>query len=226
MQGSDFSRIITHLRNEKGVSQKQAADSLGVSQSLLSHYEKGIRECGHLFLVRASDYYGVTVDYLLGRSYDKNGNNITVDELPDEDGAGKGNVGVKNLMLTLNKKLICNSISLLFDVLGKINNKTVTNEISSFLSVSVYKVFRLIYNSNKNNPQTFFGDSESEFVYMSDAAINSSLTSVAKTLKNDDVSKDIPTLDEEAIKSDYPAFAASFFNLLQNVENKIGARKK
>ena len=100
MQSSDFSRIITHLRNEKGVSQKQAADSLGVSQSLLSHYEKGIRECGHLFLVRAADYYGVTVDYLLGRSYDKNGNNISVDELPDEDGAGRGNVGVKNIMLT------------------------------------------------------------------------------------------------------------------------------
>ncbi len=226
MQGSDFPRIITHLRKQKGVSQKQAADSLGVSQSLLSHYEKGVRECGHLFLVRAADYYGVTVDYLLGRSYDKNGNNISVDDLPDEDSAGKGNVGVKSLLLTLNKKLICNSVSLLFDVLSKINNKSLTNEISSFLSISVYKAFRLLYNANHNNPQTFFGDDESEFVYMSDASINSSLATSAKILKDKTVSVNVPSLDESSIKNDYPTFAASFFNLLQNVENKIGARKK
>ena len=44
---SDFSRIITLLRKEKGVTQKQAAEDLGVSQALLSHYEKGIR--GHTY---------------------------------------------------------------------------------------------------------------------------------------------------------------------------------
>ena len=35
---SEFSRILTLLRKEKGVSQKAAAASLGVSQALLSHY--------------------------------------------------------------------------------------------------------------------------------------------------------------------------------------------
>ena len=55
---SDFSRIITLLRKEKGVTQKQAAEDLGVSQALLSHYEKGIRECGLEFVVRVADYYG------------------------------------------------------------------------------------------------------------------------------------------------------------------------
>ena len=45
---SEFSRIITLLRKEKGITQKQAAEQLGVSQALLSHYEKGIRECGVL----------------------------------------------------------------------------------------------------------------------------------------------------------------------------------
>ncbi|MFQ9679303.1 MAG: helix-turn-helix domain-containing protein [Ruthenibacterium lactatiformans] len=62
---SDFSRIITLLRKEKGVTQKQAAEDLGVSQALLSHYEKGIRECGLEFVVRVADYYGVSCDYLL-----------------------------------------------------------------------------------------------------------------------------------------------------------------
>jgi transcriptional regulator with XRE-family HTH domain len=37
---SDFPRIITLLRKERSISQKKAAADLGVSQALLSHYEK------------------------------------------------------------------------------------------------------------------------------------------------------------------------------------------
>ena len=66
----NFCRILTLLRKERGITQKQAAASLGVSVSLLSHYEKGVRECGLDFVVRAADFYGVSCDYLLGRSND------------------------------------------------------------------------------------------------------------------------------------------------------------
>ena len=39
----EFNRIIKLLRKERVITQKQAAEDLGVSQALLSHYEKGIR---------------------------------------------------------------------------------------------------------------------------------------------------------------------------------------
>ena len=39
----EFNRIIKLLRKERGITQKQAAEDLGVSQALLSHYEKGTR---------------------------------------------------------------------------------------------------------------------------------------------------------------------------------------
>ena len=55
----EFNRIIKLLRKERGITQKQAAEDLGVSQALLSHYEKGIRECGLDFVVRVADYYNV-----------------------------------------------------------------------------------------------------------------------------------------------------------------------
>ena len=64
----DFPRIITMLRKEKKLSQKQVSSELGISQALLSHYEKGIRECGQSFLIKAADFYGVTCDYLLWRT--------------------------------------------------------------------------------------------------------------------------------------------------------------
>lgn len=63
-----FPIIISELRKERGLSQKEAAAKLGISQALLSHYEKGIRECGQSFLLRIADFYGVSTDYLLGRS--------------------------------------------------------------------------------------------------------------------------------------------------------------
>ena len=70
---SAFPRILTLLRKERGISQKQASVELQVSQALLSHYEKGIRECGLDFVVRAADFYNVSCDYLLGRTADKTG---------------------------------------------------------------------------------------------------------------------------------------------------------
>lgn len=36
-----FPVILSELRKERGLSQKDAASSLGISQALLSHYEKG-----------------------------------------------------------------------------------------------------------------------------------------------------------------------------------------
>ena len=79
----DFPRIMTLLRKERGLSQKQAAADLDVTQALLSHYENGKRECGLDFLVRAADYYKVSVDYLLGRSPMSSGASISEQELPE-----------------------------------------------------------------------------------------------------------------------------------------------
>ena len=64
----NYAERLYELRTEKGLSQKEAANDLGVSQALLSHYEKGIREFGLDFLNRAADYYKVTTDYILGRT--------------------------------------------------------------------------------------------------------------------------------------------------------------
>lgn len=70
MSTSISSRLVS-LRKDKNLSQKEAAQALGVSQALLSHYEKGIRECGLDFLCRASAFYDVSSDYLLGISETK-----------------------------------------------------------------------------------------------------------------------------------------------------------
>lgn len=222
MQISDFPRILTHLRKEKGVSQKEAAEALGVSQSLLSHYEKGVRECGLVFLVRAADYYDVTVDYILGRSYEKDGKKISLDELP-EDIQSKGNSGIRSMLPTLNKKLINNSVSIIMDVLSSVNNKKLTTEVSNYLDLAVYRVFRMLYNSNADNMQDVFGADMEKYQLMTSSAMDKCLVEILKTLPEDD---DRLLLDFADLKSRYPDLSASLFNLLQSSETQIGARKK
>ena len=63
-----FPETLSALRREKNINQRTAAAELGISQALLSHYENGAREPGLSFVCRACDYYGVSADYLLGRS--------------------------------------------------------------------------------------------------------------------------------------------------------------
>ena len=65
---TDFSRTLSLLRQEKGISQRKAAGEMGISQALLSHYENGIREPGLAFVVKACDYYHSTSWAVDGRS--------------------------------------------------------------------------------------------------------------------------------------------------------------
>ena len=64
----DFPSILSRLRREKHVNQRTAAAALNISQALLSHYENGLREPGFDFVNSACTYYGVSADYLLGRT--------------------------------------------------------------------------------------------------------------------------------------------------------------
>lgn len=87
----NFPIILTELRKEKGLSQKEAAARLGISQALLSHYEKGIRECGQSFLIKVADFYGVTCDYLLGRTKDRNELDVLTNEILNDHSASDSN---------------------------------------------------------------------------------------------------------------------------------------
>ena len=83
LDNPEFPRTLSLLRQEKGVSQRTAAEALGISQALLSHYENGAREPGLVFVVKACDYYNVSADFLLGRTLTRDGTTITPEELYD-----------------------------------------------------------------------------------------------------------------------------------------------
>ena len=81
MSERQFCANLSRLRREKGVSQRKAASDLQISQALLSHYENGAREPGLAFVCRACDYYGVTADFLLGRTGDEARTRLTAESM-------------------------------------------------------------------------------------------------------------------------------------------------
>lgn len=61
---------IRELRKEKKLSMKELGDTIGVAESTISLYERGLREPDFNTLSILADYFHVTIDYLLGRTDD------------------------------------------------------------------------------------------------------------------------------------------------------------
>lgn len=59
---------IAYLREQRGYTQEELANRLGISRSALSHYEKNRREPDLQTLNAIADFFQVTVDYLFGRT--------------------------------------------------------------------------------------------------------------------------------------------------------------
>ncbi|MDP4120708.1 MAG: helix-turn-helix transcriptional regulator [Bacillota bacterium] len=227
---SDFSRIISLLRKESNKSQKQVAADLGVSQALLSHYEKGIRECGLDFVVNIADYYNVSCDYLLGRTLEKSGAKLSLSDIPETESMIANEKGHKlsNMLPLLNKKLLVNSIGVLYDILEKMGNKGITTEISNYLMVSVYKMFRTVYSANPKNPQGMFSIPETLHSCYANALLeisNANAQQIANGVSVGDFDglekEKAPELSPDVLSGNYSFLASSLYSLLQTTEVKI-----
>lgn len=62
---------IQDLRIDSDLSQKQLGEILHISQRSYSHYETGSRGIPVEMLIRLADYYDTTIDYLVGRTDNK-----------------------------------------------------------------------------------------------------------------------------------------------------------
>ncbi len=167
---SKFASILSQLRKERGISQKKAATDLGISQALLSHYEKGIRECGLDFVIRCSEYYGVTTDYLLGVSNNRNG--LDIDALTDKE-EENGEFSI----FTLGK-----ATKYLLDLVATGSDEGALKYISDYYTLCVYRgaitlakagmlpkeMFRLDYTLGRELASAALSIEDARFVFIED----------------------------------------------------------
>ena len=63
----DFGNRLKKLRKEKGLTQQNMADMMGITMRNYQRYEYGDINVPATTLNFFADYFGVTADYLLGR---------------------------------------------------------------------------------------------------------------------------------------------------------------
>lgn len=217
---NDFPRILTLLRKEKNISQKQAAEDLGVAQALLSHYEKGKRECGLEFLIKAANYYNVSTDYLLGRSPVSSGAVISNDDIEDSEVTEKArNLSADELSAVFAKKLVTNSVDVIYSLLAKSKNAQLTDRIYNVFAYSVYKVFRIIYKANPSNDKNIFKISEekADRLIVAGEAIAAANAVAALSAS----SEKAPEISRAYLEEEFGKSASVLLNTVMQCENQL-----
>ena len=67
----DYIIRIRNLREDADKTQQEIAEYLGTSQTMYARYERGANEMPIRHLIKLSDYYQVSLDYLGGRTDEK-----------------------------------------------------------------------------------------------------------------------------------------------------------
>ncbi len=221
---SDFSRTLSLLRQEKGVSQRIAAGELGISQALLSHYENGVREPGLAFVVKACNYYHVSADFLLGRTLTRDGATIDAEELYDVSNEKDNVLRRGSIMATLNKKLMVNSIGVLFDLLGKLGSREAIMAASNYLGSAIYRLFRRLHRAAPDTSGDFFSVSDLDFdagVCTADAVLaeREFCRALAAHRKG---GAGYPDMSNDALKQNYPVLYQSLLQVIHNTGERVG----
>ena len=66
MINESFGEILKALRLENGVGQVELAEKIGVSKGIISLWENGLREPTLNSLIKLSQYFDVSIDFLAG----------------------------------------------------------------------------------------------------------------------------------------------------------------
>lgn len=222
---SEFSRTLSLLRQEKGVSQRLAAGELGISQALLSHYENGIREPGLRFVVRACDYYGVSADFILGRTLSREGNMLTEQDILE---AAEPKSSLRGSVLaTLQSKLLSGAVGVLFELLGKLGDKAAINAAAAFLGGAVYQLYRHLYRASGANEGYFALDPALCGLGLADADRKLSEARYAGALGELKAKKaEFPDLSAPAVNAAYPGRCQSLTQVLSTTDARLTALSK
>lgn len=214
---SEFSRTLSLLRRERGVSQRTAAADLGISQALLSHYEKGVREPGLAFVVKACDYYHVSADFILGRTLSREGSMLTSEEILGA--ADEGNVLKGSVMATLQSKLLSGAIGVLFGLLGKLGDKAAINAAAEYLGGGIYQLYRHLYRA-AGGDEKYFALPDSVCV-MGISAADAKLAEHRYVRALQAQKGEFPDLSAEAVAEAYPGRCQSLTQVLSTADARL-----
>ena len=213
---------LAELRKLNDDTQQTLADKLGISVWSVRAWEQGKSYPFSNVLLAICKLYGTSADYLLGRTLTRDGTTIAPEELYDlsdeKDNSMRGSV-----LALLSKKLLVNSVGMLFDLLGKTGSREAIRASSNYLSTAVYKVFRRLYQANPSNNPDFFSVPARQFAAgLPEADMACSEVELCEALAGQGKDKSrMPELSHDILARDYPVLYQSMFQLVHTTGERI-----
>ncbi len=129
-----FAKRLIKLREERGISQQELADVLGITRQSLSLYEKSERTINIELLGKIATHLKVTTDYLLGLT---NTQTIDADERAVCDYTGLSDASLHNIIRIkeLNVPKLVDTLNIL---LGNKDFTSFIQELNTFLHPDIY----------------------------------------------------------------------------------------
>ena len=93
-----FARILQDLREDRDISRRDLAMVLNISVSTLGMYEQGRREPNIDMLIKIANYFDVSIDFLVGRSFKNENNEMLTEALHVKNQIDKLPQGYKDII--------------------------------------------------------------------------------------------------------------------------------
>ena len=169
--------------------------------------------------------YDVQLEYAYLYQFGKG--EIDAFRMPDDGGS----VYRGSVLPTMYKKLIENSLDILYDKLQESRDKQLVVGVSSYLMLAVYKMFRLLYEASPKNVSGMFRVGSARWDRSADAAMSMAEGDLTAALTGEDGTRDslepaTLALSTDQLARDYPRHATSLFNLVKNAEEAMRGLKK
>lgn len=199
MQKNKFAQRLSLIRKKSGLSQKQAAEKLGISQGLLSHYERGIRECGLDFVLKVSKVFDVSCDYLLGSTENERNEKLS-----------------KKPKLYLGRNNLQNAIDLLYSITARFGNPKIHLDINNLMYAQIYSDIRLLHSILTDDDMADIFSLPYNLALSRSEAMrtNSMENAIMKMIEAEKIS-----LSKADLKAQYPMNYNSIMSIIETVEN-------
>ena len=121
-------------------------------------------------------------------------------------------------MAKLQKKLIVNTTSLLFDLLGQVGSKEAVTHAGAYLSSALYQLFRQLYRAAGGN-ESYFSTERVSFD-MDVLSADMTLARIRYTRALEAYKGDYPAVDAQSLADGYQGLAQAVAQVFHNTDER------
>src|SRR6056297_224194 len=186
--GDYFKNRLKTLRKEKNLTQNKLAMELNYSRSTIAQYKSGIRDPSLNFLIDISNFFNVSLDYLLGRT------NI---RLSFQDYLSKYTESILLFINPQNGKIVDYSPGAI-NFYGYTEAKFLDKTIFDLNTLSKSEIIELMHEANNSHKKTFYFKHRVSNDKIKDVKVTTTTLVIGETKVLGSLIQDITNINQES----------------------------